>query len=79
MDNTELRLIREYIIDTVLSPDVFFAEDEETVTYLVNVVTSLYNMLHKEVTGEYYDYMFHWANKIGAEIDEHMFKEVTDD
>ena len=79
MDNTELTIIREYIIDVILNKDTYYAEDAETVTYLIDVVTSLYNMLHKEVTGEYYDYMFHWANKIGAEIDEHMFKEVTDD
>ena len=42
---------------------------------LIEVIASLHNMLYKEVTGEYYDYMFHWANKIGAYvIYDDMFK-----
>ena len=33
---------------------------------LVDIATSLHNELYKEVTGDYYDYAFHWTNKIGA-------------
>lgn len=33
---------------------------------MVDYITSLHNELYKAVTGEYYDYAFHWTNKIGA-------------
>lgn len=41
---------------------------------LIEVIASLHNMLYKEVTGEYYDYMFHWANKVGSWVYDDMFK-----
>ena len=41
---------------------------------MIEVIASLHNMLYKEVTGEYYDYMFHWANKIGSWVYDDMFK-----
>lgn len=43
---------------------------------LIDVISSLYNLLHKEVTGEEYDYMFHWANKIGSYTNEHIFNNI---
>lgn len=45
--------------------------EEEDLCY---IIASLHNMLYKEVTGEYYDYMFHWANKVGAWIYDDLFK-----
>lgn len=41
---------------------------------LIEVIASLHNMLYKEVTGEYYDYMFHWANKVGSWVYDDIFK-----
>ena len=41
---------------------------------MIEVIASLHNMLYKEVTGEYYDYMFHWANKIGSWVYDDLFK-----
>lgn len=41
---------------------------------LIVVIASLHNMLYKEVTGEYYDYMFHWANKVGSWVYDDLFK-----
>lgn len=41
---------------------------------LIEVIASLHNMLYKEVTGEYYNYMFHWANKVGSWVYDDMFK-----
>lgn len=35
--------------------------------YLVDVIASLHNLLYEAVTGERYDYMFHWANKVGSD------------
>lgn len=41
---------------------------------LIEVIASLHNTLYKEVTGEYYDYMFHWANKVGSYVYDDLFK-----
>lgn len=43
---------------------------------LVEVIASLANLLYKEVHGEPYDYFFHWANKIGAYVDEYFFEHI---
>ena len=36
--------------------------DEDEKFKLLDIIASLHNELYHEVTGEYYDYMFHWAN-----------------
>lgn len=74
MDENELRIIREFIIEKIIrEPDVFIKCLDINVTDqldLTDVITGLYNMLHKSVTGEDYDYMWHWANKIGFWCDD---------
>lgn len=41
---------------------------------LLDYIASLHNLLYEEVTGERYDYMFHWTNKIGYnEIEDNIF------
>lgn len=50
--------------------------DSDTVYSLLNVIASLHNELYKQVKGEYYDYMFHWANLgYGGCPNDSMFKE----
>ena len=74
MNEDELKIIRDFLIEKIIrEPDVFMdcidinvAEDLD----LIDVITGLYNMLHKSVTGEDYDYMWHWANKIGFWCDD---------
>lgn len=47
-----------------------------TVYRLLDIIASLHNELYKEVTGKYYDYMFHWANHgYGGSPNDSMFKE----
>ena len=36
---------------------------------LIEVIVGLYEYLHKEVTGEDYNYFYHHANKIGAWVE----------
>lgn len=46
---------------------------------LLDIATSLHNELYKEVTGEYYDYAFHWTNKIGAcDPEDDLFKNIEE-
>lgn len=43
---------------------------------LLDIIASLHNELYHEVTGQYYDYMFHWANHgYGGHPDDSLFKE----
>lgn len=37
---------------------------------LVGVIVYLHNRLSEEITGSPYNYMFHWANKIGSWVDD---------
>lgn len=92
MTPEELKVIRDFIVNYIMRDcDVMYSEARDVGHEhidLICIIASLYNELHKEVTGEYYDYMFHWANKVGSWVEEDFFsvdvfkkflKEVTDD
>lgn len=40
---------------------------------ILDVIASLHNLLYEQITGERYDYMFHWANKLGLDCIDDMF------
>ena len=46
---------------------------------LVDIVASLHNLLYESVYGEPYDYMFHWANKVGSGCSDSIFEEMEED
>jgi hypothetical protein len=80
MNNYELAELTNFIIRKIMrNSDLMFDDavrgdpDSDDVD-LLEVIASLHNMLYKEVTGEYYDYMFHWANKVGGWVYDDMFK-----
>lgn len=64
------------------NPDVMFAgedpETEEGERYcdLIDIIASLHNLLYEAVNGEKYDYMDHWANKIGSDCADNFFDEI---
>ena len=73
LSEDELSKIRNYIIDNYIrNPDVMFNLNDDNQD-LINAVVGLYDILHITVTGEHYDYMWHWANKIGAWCDDLEF------
>ena len=68
----------------VIKEGGFILEDECLSDYdkyeLLDIIASLHNELYKEVTGQYYDYMFHWANHgYGGVPDDGLFKENKND
>lgn len=74
--------VRNYLIDNVIRNDRIVLDDyaryhksalNDYYIDLVDIIASLYNLLHLEVTGEKYDYMFHWANKVGGCVNENIF------
>ena len=61
-----LEQIREYLIENVFrNPNIMLSQERDEVD-LPEIIASLYEVLHRTVTGEPYDYMFHWANKVGG-------------
>lgn len=75
MTEKELEKIREYIIDNVMTNEnVMFSNDRfNSVVDLPEIIASLYELLHQQVTGEPYHYFFHFANKIGAYVEDDLF------
>lgn len=47
-------------------PDTNTPEFEDTYYDLIDIIASLHNLLYEVITYERYDYMWHWANKIGS-------------
>ena len=74
----DLNIIRQYIIEHVMrNPEVLFSEDcRNDKADLVDIIASLYEILHRTVTGETYQYMWHWANKCGSSCDDSLFERI---
>lgn len=75
----ELQNIRGHLVPLFRDSNIMYSDqirgtEEPFYTMdLMQVIADLYNMLHYEVTGESYDYFFHWANKCGSYIDDADF------
>ncbi len=77
MDKSKLDKITEYLIDRIFRTYIYYCQDNnDYMLWLLNIIASLHNELYKEVTGDYYDYMFHWSNKAGYDnIKDNYFKD----
>lgn len=65
------KLITEWLIDNVFRNEKYYElHDEETlhdlIWNLLEIIASLHNEYYKAIHGQYYDYMFHWVNKMNA-------------
>lgn len=47
-------------------------------TTVIDIIASLHNIIYKLVTGESYDYMWHWCNKIGSDCDDNAFNKLLE-
>lgn len=48
-------------------------EENQIEVDLTDIIATLHNLLCEAVTGERYDYMWHWANKIGSWCSDDVF------
>lgn len=91
MSEQELDNLREWLIWHVFRNEDYmflpyyasggrsYREDEDRkdrISNLLAMVASLYNLLHKEVKGEKYEYFFHWANKVGSWVEDNVFDDI---
>lgn len=80
------KITRTLIENYFRNEDVIFSgvqyetvdEMEELVDDLLEIIASLHNELYKVVTGNYYDYMFHWVNKVTGGMWEHLDDKFKD-
>ena len=83
MVKEQLDKITEYLICNVWrNGNVMFDNsciEEGDVSDLVDIISSLHNLLYEEVTGQRYDYAFHWANKVGSNVVDNIFDKDKSD
>lgn len=73
IDKYKLCAIRVYLVDNIFrNPDVMFSDDIIN-NDIAEIICDLYELVHLYVTGENYDYMFHWANKCGSWVENGYF------
>ena len=47
-------------------------------TDLIDIIASLHNIIYELVTGNRYNYMFHWCNKIGSDCNDNVFDKLLE-
>lgn len=73
MDKNKLDEITTYLKENVFKNTDIMYTDDDMIIDLLEMIASLHNLLYEAVTGERYDYMFHWANKIGSWVYDDFF------
>ena len=53
--------------------DIIITFDDGTPANAADIIASLHNLLCEAVTGNRYNYMFHWANKCGSCCEDDIF------
>lgn len=88
MNQKQLSALTIWLKNNVFrNPDAMYpryneSEDESIIEIdgenilMTDIIASLHNLLYEAITGERYNYMFHWANKIGAWCEDDIFDEL---
>lgn len=73
MNEHKLNEITTYLKENVFKNTDIMYTDDDMILDLLEMIASLHNLLYEAVTGERYDYMFHWANKISSWVYDDFF------
>jgi hypothetical protein len=71
----QLDQITEYLKINVWRNDSLEWYNDD-ISSLIDVISSLHNLLYECVTGQRYDYAFHWCNKIGTDTLDNLFDDI---
>lgn len=81
----QLNAITSYLKEKVwINADVMYMQsdnqgcEEIEPSDLVDIISSLHNLLYEVVTGNRYNYAFHWCNKVGAWTEDNIFDNVIE-
>lgn len=76
----QLDKITKRLIEKVWrNSNVMFDCDGDDMSDAIDFIASLHNLLYECVTGERYNYAFHWANKIGSWTEDNMFDDIIEE
>lgn len=83
MNQQQLRKITEWLVinffrnEDIIYPlidDKLMIEiEKDNFVSIIDIIATLHNLLSESVTGNRYNYMFHWLNKIGYSCDDDIF------
>ena len=78
-----LKIITEYLKEKVWRNEdaMYMQSDDQGISSidpadLIDIISSLHNLLYEAITGERYNYAFHWCNKIGAWTEDNIFDDI---
>lgn len=85
----QLNQIRTWLVERIFrDPDIMLSDSRFIEVYsdpgeheemdMAEVIASLYEVLHSEVTGEEYNYFFHHANKCGSLVEDDLFTKMIE-
>ena len=71
----DMNIMLSWDIPPVELEKSYIDEDGDVISEvdLVDIIASLHNLLCEAVTGNRYNYMFHWANKCGSWCHDDIF------
>lgn len=76
----QLFKITEYLKENVWrNPDIMYELDTEEIGSLVDIISTLHNLLYECVTGVRYNYAWHWTNKLGMDILDNVFDTIINE
>lgn len=75
--------LKEHIFTNaeIMFNDVLWSESidfDNVDASVIDIIATLHNIIYELVTGEKYDYMRHWCNKIGSDCDDNVFNELME-
>lgn len=75
--------LRNFIVNDILrNPYIMFNDNIRGEEYkdidLIGVIVGMYEIIHRMKYHEAYDYMFHWANKVGSWVETDYLKELIE-
>ena len=83
MTEKQLSAITEYLKEKVWRNEdaMYMQSDDQGISSidpadLIDIISSLHNLLYEAITGKKYNYAFHWCNKIGSWTEDNIFDEI---
>ena len=83
MTEKQLSAITEYLKEKVWRNEdaMYMQSDDQGISSidpadLIDIISSLHNLLYEAITAKKYNYAFHWCNKIGSWTEDNIFDEI---
>lgn len=83
-DYIDVEELRNFLVNDILrNPYLMFNDNVRGEEYkdidLIGVIVGMYELIHRIKYDEEYDYMFHWANKVGSWVETDYLKKLIEE